>query len=276
MSLLSSPWQRILLATEHTEFDVGSERLAVSLALRTGQPLRAIVPIVSNSELLAEAPIVAQRGEEEVAVRRAELARMASVAGVSLEIRVGSEPDPWRTIVAAAADTRADLVVVRRRGHRGFFSRLMVGEMSANVATHAPCDVLMAPRASQMWTGGVLAAVDDSPASSRVANVASAVARDFGLALQLVSVTSGPSTEHGEQVLRREGEALARDRTAPNLRLLIGRPPEQIVSAARRYGADLIVVGRRGASGPIRRAVLGGTAEKVIALATGPVLVVKT
>ena len=55
-----------------------------------------------------------------------------------------------------------------------------------------------------------------------------------------------------------------------------GRPQDEIVAAATERGADLIVVGRHGASGALRRAVLGSTAQKVVGLAGCPVLVVKT
>ncbi|MBN8510935.1 MAG: universal stress protein, partial [Burkholderiales bacterium] len=51
-----------------------------------------------------------------------------------------------------------------------------------------------------------------------------------------------------------------------------GRPHEQLVAAGRERGADLIVVGRRSHHGP-ERAWIGGSAQKVIGLAEGPVLV---
>ena len=41
----------------------------------------------------------------------------------------------------------------------------------------------------------------------------------------------------------------------------------EIVAAATERGADLIVVGRHGASGALRRAVLGSTAQQVVGLA---------
>jgi nucleotide-binding universal stress UspA family protein len=54
---------------------------------------------------------------------------------------------------------------------------------------------------------------------------------------------------------------------------LVGDPPDEINSYARRIGADLIVVGTHGRTG-IRRALLGSVAEQVVRRARCPVLVV--
>lgn len=53
-----------------------------------------------------------------------------------------------------------------------------------------------------------------------------------------------------------------------------GRPPDEIAALATELGADLIVVGSRGA-GPVRRLVTGSVSEGVVALAPCPVLVVR-
>mgnify|MGYP001241770887 FL=1 len=47
---------------------------------------------------------------------------------------------------------------------------------------------------------------------------------------------------------------------------------EQIIDTTRRLGADLIVLGRHGAT-RLPRAFIGGVAQKVIGLAECPVLV---
>ncbi|MFZ2648572.1 MAG: universal stress protein, partial [Burkholderiaceae bacterium] len=53
---------------------------------------------------------------------------------------------------------------------------------------------------------------------------------------------------------------------------LSGKPHEQIVACASRLGADLIVLGRHGAT-RLSRAFIGGVAQKVIGLADCSVLV---
>jgi nucleotide-binding universal stress UspA family protein len=52
-----------------------------------------------------------------------------------------------------------------------------------------------------------------------------------------------------------------------------GEPTREILDAARRLDADLIIMGRR-SSGNLRRAVLGSVVEAVLGSAPCPVLVV--
>jgi nucleotide-binding universal stress UspA family protein len=56
--------------------------------------------------------------------------------------------------------------------------------------------------------------------------------------------------------------------------VLVGHPADQILKAAARHGADLIVVGHRGRSA-IRDWVSGSTSRRVFTHATCPVLVVR-
>jgi len=56
--------------------------------------------------------------------------------------------------------------------------------------------------------------------------------------------------------------------------LLIGLPPGRIVEAARLLKAKLIVIGSRGMTG-LPHLLQGSVSERVVELATGPVVVVK-
>ena len=47
---MPAPFARLLLATEHTEFDRGSETLALALARQAGLPLAVVLPVLSNPE----------------------------------------------------------------------------------------------------------------------------------------------------------------------------------------------------------------------------------
>ncbi len=273
------PWQHVLLATERTEFDAGAERLAFALAQRDGRAIAAVVPALVNAELISEAPGLAARAGAEAVRRRDELLRLASTAHVTVDARVREDDEAWRAIVAHARATRADLVVIRRRGHRGFLSRLGVGEMAATVAAHAPCDVLMVLRAGELWRHAVLAAVDASPAAAHVVATAARIARACALPLHVVSVAADAADATRTQAgaaLRAAQEALAREGVVAEGVVRDGKPQAEIVAAAAERGADLIVVGRRGASGALRHALLGSTAQKVVGLAACPVLVVAT
>ena len=270
------PFKNILLATEHTEFDVGAERLALVMAQHCNLPLRAVLPILSNPEYEVEAPQLALRAERDAAVKINKLRSQAQEAGVILEIGARRGPEPYREIVEEATLHGCDLIVARRRGKQGFLARLLVGEMVSKVAGHAPCSVLFVPRAAHMWTRGVLAAVDGSAVTWRVAEMAAMVAAQCALPLTIVSVAN-----HDTPNLRAEAEkTLAQTlATASTIgakgqgQVLVGKPFEQIVNAAKTFHADLIVIGRHGESN-VFHSPLGGTAQKIVGLSDNPVLVV--
>src|SRR5512137_2167 len=107
------PFERILLATEHTDFDVGAERVAIELARHCGLPLMVILPLVSNPEFEVEAPQLALRAEHKAMERLQQLRATAEAAGVKVDVHVRRGEEPYREIVADAAERKADLVVIR-------------------------------------------------------------------------------------------------------------------------------------------------------------------
>ena len=275
---MTPPFSRILLATEHTEFDVGAERVAFDLAKACGTPLMGVLPMVSNIEYEAVAPQVVAQAEEETFARLTALRAAASAAGVDLDVRVRRGEEPSREIIAEALRCHADLVVIRRRGRRGFLAQLMVGEMVGKVATLAPCSVLLVPRAGRLWSQRVLAAVDGSPVAARVAETAAALALRSGIPLIIASVAATESAggRAAAEAAIAAAAAIAQRAGAPaEARVAIGRPDEAISALVAETRSDLIVVGRSGEGGRLHRRPLGGTAHRIIGLASCPVLVVK-
>lgn len=201
--------QRLLLATEHSEFDAGAESVAFALAARAGEPLHAVWPLVSNAEFEASAPALAARADDEIAARRQRLVAAAAAAGVTLRVTVRRGAEAHAEILAQAREDAADLLVIRRRGKRGFLARLLVGEMVGKVLAQAPCNVLVAPRSARLWQRGVVVALADAQARGPLLDAARAL--------------------------------------APGLPLREAAPSEALTIAARE-GADLIVVARADAS----------------------------
>lgn len=272
---MSHPFERILLATEHTEFDSGAERVAFEMAQVCEVGLAAVLPVVSNPEYEIVAPQLAERAEQEAAQKIAALRRAASERGIDLDIVSRRGEEPYREIVAEAAARNSDLIVTRRRGKRSFLSNLLVGEMVSKVVGHAPCSVLFVPRAARMWSRGVLVAVDTSPTAAHAASVAAKVARQCSLPLTIVSVVTHEALR--EQAASALAHAVAVASAAgvnAESRLLSGKPHEQILDTAKALDSDLIVVGRHGETNLIRTP-FGGTTQKVIGLADTPVLVVR-
>lgn len=273
---MATVFNNLLLATERTDFDVGAERLAMELARRCALPLAAVVPLVSNPEFEEQAPEVAAREEQDAATKMAQLRELARTQGVELDVRARRGQEPYQEIVDEARIRAHDLIVIRRRGKRGFLANLLLGEMVAKVVAHAPCSTLIVPRDASMWQRRILVAVEPTSRGSQIVKRAAAVAAECALPLSIVSVIL-----HEDPELRRLADAFLEE-TMQGLRptgigmqsrTLVGRPHQEILDAVKREGADLLVIGSRNDSS-IKRALIGGVAQKAIGLSECPVLVV--
>jgi nucleotide-binding universal stress UspA family protein len=80
--------------------------------------------------------------------------------------------------------------------------------------------------------------------------------------------------EEAERVLEPIERFLARHEIAFKTRWVVGHAAEEIVEAANKFKADMIVMGTHG-HGMIGRAMMGSVAQKVVTLATTPMLLVK-
>lgn len=142
-SHMATPFTRLLLATEHNEFDTGAEALARRCAL----PLAAVMPVLSNPELESAAPALAARLDAQASIRRESLEAMAAAQQVSIDVTVRRGPEPYAEIVEHACEHRADLIVIRRRGKRGLLANLLVGAWIGGTAQKviglAECPVLV-------------------------------------------------------------------------------------------------------------------------------------
>jgi nucleotide-binding universal stress UspA family protein len=262
---------RLLLATEHLEYDRGAEAVALALARRCQLPLAAVLPLVHNAELEMVAPERAAQADAEAGARRRALAAAAEAAGVQLEIEVRRGPELYAEIVAEALEQAADLLIIRRRGRLGLLANLLVGEMVSKVVAHTPCSVLVAPRETGLWSRSVLVGVDPQQPDPSLVACACDVAAECQLPLHVVCVATHPAERAGAEAAL--AHALAQCGGTPaSGEVRQGRAHAELIAAAAARGADLLVVGRHGGS-PIARAWIGGVAQKVIGLANCPVLV---
>lgn len=129
---------------------------------------------------------------------------------------------------------------------------------------------------------------DLTPASAGALAVARALARQRGDdEVLLVHVVEGEDRDAGESIPRadiaRSRKALeaqaaaipADDGPGVHTELVLGDPGESLVGFAESEGADLIVIAARGTAGTGSLLRLGTTAEKVIARAHVPVIVIR-
>jgi nucleotide-binding universal stress UspA family protein len=234
---MSHPFQRILLVTEHTEFDGGAERLAFDIARQCGVGLRAVFPVAHHVEYEIGSPDLALRSAREFAAKAEQLRVTARKAGVTLDLVVRQSEAPHEAILQEAREYGADLLIARRRGRRSFLSNLLIGEMVGKVAMGAPCSMLFVPRTARLWSHAILAVVDPEAGDAPVAAMATEVSQACQLPLTLMTLGKG----------------------------VAGKPHEAILAEAQAQQADLIVLGR----------YRSGTTQNVIGLTDHSVLVVQ-
>jgi hypothetical protein len=259
---MSAP-RRLLLVTQWTDFDAGAEAAAIALAARLGVPLGVVVPLVSNPEYEVVAPRLVAEAEEATARSIAAFTDRARTAGVAIDIRVRRGEEPWREVVEEARVSQADLIVTRRRGKRGFLSKLRVGEMVQQVALYAHCPVMMVPRAAQAPARGVLTVIDAASAIEPEMRSATSLAGALGLALGVVVVVpQGAAQQQGDALLRRAQAAVRSPETTISGSIRCGRLADVVAESLRAMPADLLVVGI--APGGAGHGKLGTTAETVV------------
>jgi nucleotide-binding universal stress UspA family protein len=264
---------RLLLATEGSEFDTGAEKMAFAMAQRCQLPLATILPLVSNPEYEALAPQLAARAEHEAAQKIAKLRERATEAQVTIEPRVRRGEEPYLEIVEEARSANSEMIIIRRRGKRGFLANLLVGEMVTKVVAHAPCHVLIVPRGATMWSKRVLVAADPTADARKVVAIAARVAAQCDLPLHIVSVVAThemcsqaqPLVEELVSQVQREGVTAVGE-------VRVGKPFTEILESRQACDADLIIIGSR-SDRRIGRALVGGVAQKVMGLAEHPVMV---
>lgn len=271
---MTHPYQHLLLATEHTDFDTGAESLALALAQRSGLPLSVVLPMLSNAEFEMLAPQLAIKADAETAARIKALEAAARPLHVTLSPRVRRGTNLAAEINAEARSAGTDLLVIRRRGKRGFLSRLLVGEMVSQVVAHTTCSVLIAPRAATLWSTRVMVGIDPQAPDAACLAAAAAVAAHSQLPLLVVCVAAADAEQQAQAAAAlatalQQARLLHADVSGV---VITGRAADALLATAEQHGADLLVLSRNrpGASG---RARMGSTTEAVTGKANGPVLV---
>lgn len=269
-------FEKILLATDGSEYSAGAVRLALALAKECGAQLYVISVVITNDEAQALAPDLIASAEQEARALLEAVRSEAAQAGINCETLLRHGDDPAQQIVDEAEALQVDVIVVGRRGLRGF-ARLLMGDNTTKVIGRARCNVLVAPRAAKMWERRILLATDGSRYSDAAAIAAANLAKGFGLPLTVVSVTT---ESHSDQRRAEAKEAvdrvlaLTRDDVKIDGLVVHGRPSEAIIETAANQAVDLIVVGSHGRTG-LTKVMMGSTSERVLQESQWPVLIVK-
>jgi nucleotide-binding universal stress UspA family protein len=286
--------ENLLLSTDGSEFSEGAVREAINLAKVCSSRLFAMSVVETNPEYETIAPQLVEKEIEKARGYLEAVRERASKENVNCEIIVHQGEDSYQYIVDEAAKRRAEMIIMGRRGRTGL-KRLMMGSVTAKVIGHAPCNVLVVPRAAKVELRRILVATDGSRYGEAAVVEAIGIAKRCGAGLTVVSVVPSEASSpfdivHSEMQrgLISEKEQKAAESTIRNVKdiadkeglsiegfILEGRPYEAIINEANEKKADLIVLGSHGRTG-LEKLLMGSVTERVIGLSPCAVLVVKT
>jgi nucleotide-binding universal stress UspA family protein len=216
------------------------------------------------------------------------LAGHLAEAGVQARAIATAETSPGRGLHRIADAVDADLIVVGAP-HRGPLGRVVAGDTARAVIQGATRPVLVArPGAAEPFPGRVVGVgYNGSPESHAALDWAGRFATAIGGTVRVVCVAEppqsfSPSVSYGNNWValapdRREyaeglvAEAVAELGDGATGEAVVGAAREQLVELSEQV--DLLVLGSRGC-GPVRRALLGGSSDRVVHAAACPVVVV--
>jgi len=270
-------FERLLLATDGSEFSTSAERLSLDLAERWGARLWVVSVVLTNPQVEVVAPGAVEAAEEESRAILARLREEAVKRGVAVETVTRRGPDPHVEIAAVADEQRADAIVMARRGKRGLLRR-MLGDATTRVVGAARCAVLMVPEGAEGWRRRILLATDGSRFADAAAVSAARIAALDRLPVTVVSIvresfTAERAAQADEAATRIAGHLAERGLEVDRM-VLRGDPGKLIPETAAAREADLIVMGTHGRTG-WERVVVGSVTESVMNASTVPVMAVK-
>ncbi len=285
--------ERLLLSTDGSEYSEGATREAIKLAKKCSSKLWVMSVAETNPEFEALAPQITEKAGKAARELVEALQARAKKEGVDCTGIVHQGEDSYKYIVDEAAKNKISMIVMGRRGRTGL-KRLMMGSVTSRVIGHAPCNVLVVPRAAKVEFKNILVATDGSKYSAAAASEAIGLAKRNGSKLTVISVVpselmtptdidfSVPQREliaekemhEAEKNAKAVKDAAQKEGVTVQAFVMSGKPSDAIIETAREKDVDLIVLGSHGKTG-IEKLLMGSVVERVIVLAACAVLVVK-
>jgi hypothetical protein len=266
--------EKLILATDGSQFSEGAIREAINFAGKCSSKLYAVSVLETNPEYETIGSNVFEKEEAEVMAHLESVKARAAKEGLDCEIILREASDPSQTIVDEAIEKKVDMIVVGRRGRKGLLKALM-GQVAAKVIAHAPCKVLVVPKAARIEYRNILVAADGSAHSNAAITEAIAIAKRCGSHLIGLSAMRDESErEEAENYATKASELAQKEGVSAEAVTPIGRSFNAIVETAGGRGVDLIVMGTYGKTG-VKKLLMGSSTEKVIGNSGCAVLVVK-
>ncbi len=266
--------EKILLATDHSEYSEGAIREAIKFASKCSSRIYASMTLETNPEYETIGSNVFEKEEKEAIAYLDSIKARAAKNGVACETVLHESTDASEAIVEEATAKKVDIIIIGRHGYKAVAKALM-GEVAAKVIAHAPCKVLVVPRAAQIEYKNILVATDGSVHAIAALNEAIAIAKRCGSHLITLSAMRDESERAEATKYANEASALAKkEGVSAEAVTPTGRSFNAIVETAGGRGVDLIVMGTYGKTG-LKKVLMGSSTEKVIGNAGCGVLVVK-
>ena len=266
--------ERLLLVTDGSIFSEGAEREAIDFARKCSSKLYVISVLESNPEYETVGGEAFDKEEAEAIRHLKSVKSKALQNGINCETIFYRGVETYRHVVDEAVERNIDMIIIGRRSRKGL-AKLLTGEVAAKVIGHAPCNVLVVPKAAKIDYKKILVATDGSKHSEAAASEAINIAKLFGSNVIAVSVSRSEDeleeakTNVTSVVQMAQKEGISVEALTPT-----GRSYDAIVEIAGGRGVDLIVIGAYGQTG-LKKLLMGSSTEKVIGLAGCAVLVVR-
>ena len=280
--------KKIMLATDFSERSDRALRRATLLVRQFGASL-SIVHVVDDDQ---PRRIVDGECDAASAILRELQSTVRNVDGISCETFVVLA-DPFAGIARAAEEETPDLLVIgphRRQALRDVF----VGTTAERTIRSVTCPVLMVNAPPVRAYGHVMLTTDLSEGAERAAKALAALGIAGGAKASILHVFDAPAVhlvmshtipaEERQVYLDDQRKEASRNLSAfvksvdwrsirQDVRQVRNSPAEEILTAAKKGSADLVVVGTRGRSG-LAKFFLGSVAEAVLRRADCDVLAV--
>lgn len=270
-------FERILLATDGSEYCADAERVALAMTEKCGGTLQIASVAITNPAAESVAPELMQAAEQETRALLDRLHADAVKRGIASETILRRGLEPHVEIVAAAEKSGSDVIVMGRRGKRGLMQR-MIGDATSKVVGRAKCSVLVVPEGAGMWQNRILLATDGSRFSDAAAVAAAKIADLCGVAVTVLSTVresfNDERAAQADEAATRVHDHLVAEGIAVDKVVLRGNPDKLILETAAERAADLIIMGTHGRTG-WERVLVGSVTESVIGASKIPVLAVK-
>lgn len=225
--------EKILVASDRSLFSEGAITAAITFAKQCSSKLYVMTVVETNPEYGTAGAEFLQKEKEEAVQYLASLKAQTLKDVPSRETIFRYGDSASRLIIEEATQKKVDMITVGRRGRSGL-EKVLLGSAAAKVIGHAPCKVLIVPKAAGVEFKKVLIATDGSEHARAAADEAIEIAKRCGCRLIAASVAT--SEDDMERARAYAGEVVLEARKTgidAETIVLVGKPHELIAGTAK-------------------------------------------